>query len=75
MDPWGIDDLTALLARMNGGYPSAALLVLAFGAAFLGNGYGFLRLCGLGGTMRGFALWLSPSRPVSPSARSSARPS
>ena len=58
MDPWGIDDLTALLARMNGGYPSAALLVLAFGAAFLGNGYGFLRLCGLGGTMRGFALWL-----------------
>ena len=36
MDPWGIDDLTALLARMNGGYPSAAFLVLAFGAAFLG---------------------------------------
>ena len=58
MDPWGIDDLTALLARMNGGYPSAALLVLALGAAFAGNGYGFLRLCGLGGTMRGFALWL-----------------
>ena len=36
MDPWGIDDLTALLARMNGGYLSAVLLVLAFGAAFLG---------------------------------------
>ena len=58
MDPWGIDDLTALLARMNGGYPSAVLLVLAFGAAFLGAGYGFLRVCGLGGMMRGLALWL-----------------
>ena len=58
MDPWGIDDLTALLARMNGGYLSAVILVLSFAVAFAGTGYGFLRVCGLGGTMRGFALWL-----------------
>ena len=59
MNPWGIDDLTALLARMNGGYPLAVLLTLAAAAAFLGTGYGFLRVCGRGGgALRGPALWL-----------------
>ena len=59
MNPWGIDDLTALLARMNGGCLSAVLLALASAAAFAGTGYGFLRVCCQGrGLPRGPVLWL-----------------
>ena len=51
--------MTEYLAHLAGGIVPAMLVALAFGIAFAGTGYGFLRVCGLGrGLMRGLTLLL-----------------
>ena len=51
--------MTEYLADLAGGIVPAMLVALAFGVAFAGTGYGFLRVCGLGrGLMRGLTLLL-----------------
>ena len=49
--------MSAYLAHLCGGILPALLVALAFAAGFMGTGYGFLRVCGLGrGLMRGLTL-------------------
>jgi len=51
--------MTEYLAHLGGGEFPALLVMLAFAAGFAGTGYGFLRVCGLGGgLMRGLTLWM-----------------
>ena len=51
--------MSGYLAHLCGGILPALLVALAFAAGFMGTGYGFLRICGLGrGLMRGLTLVL-----------------
>jgi hypothetical protein len=51
--------MSGYLAHLCGGILPALLVASAFAAGFMGTGYGFLRVCGLGhGMMRGLTLCL-----------------
>ena len=51
--------MTEYLVHLSGGILTALFVALAFAAGFAGTGYGFLRVCGLGGgMMRGLMLHL-----------------